>query len=455
MELEYLTQKYPMSDIGKMSSLGRRGGGHMLSRVEVDAGATNVVQRGYKRAKYGRKPKRNARLALRLIEAGQSEAIQRYQRIGTYEGFTTSVDGPGSLDLGHYTYSPSLLGTIAGMSLNYYPVQLFDVTSSKFFAPGGNMTNTNDVYAGRACYAPCQWRLVSFNSAPAGFNVTPGDFFFVPQPGQTRTGLSTAYGDQWRTERNTNTVEASSRVLGIISRHEYQDPFFADRAYLDWADIRMCLYGARAQTTKFTVSLVQITDRKYDVRETPPYTAPAVGGFGNNFGDANTWNDNRDRESQDNFNAAMQELVHPLVFHPMSSAGATKISPFKVLTSRSYIIGPDTDVNTDESQPNLLVKFFHRLNRICKYGWSDTPTVGNDIDVDGPKFNYFYNPQVRGYLHPRAKLYVMVTAQAYVKRAPAEFSTDVTPGMDIIIRRKIKYQHVTRPSGQNPSAGPS
>lgn len=452
------TQKYPMSEIGSMSTLGRRGGGHLLPPLHLDAGATNVVQRGYRRAKYGKKPKQNARLALRLIQAGQSEAIQRYQRIGTYEGFTASLNGPGSLDLGHYTAGASI-GSAGTFQLNYYPVHIFDVTSNNYYTPGGYPTSTGTpapgTWPGRKVTAPCQWRLVSFDSAPSGYTVTPGDFFWYPFDGQNRLGSRVGPEDHWRVERNMNTVftNSSNATLGVQTTAEPIEPFFADKCYLDWADVRMCLYGARAQTTKFTVSLIQMNDRTFDVREIPPYTGAIQPAF-----NATWYQSQRDRSTQNNFNAAMQEMVHPLVFHPLSSAGATAIKPFKTLMKRSYIIGPDTDVNTDDSQPNLLVKFFHRLNRICKYGWDDTPTLGNDVTVDAPNYNLFYNPQVKGYAHPKAKLYIMVTAQAYTKVSVSPEgvpgNTDTCPAMDIIIRRKIDYEHVTRPGAQNPVGEP-
>ena len=449
MELEYLTQKYPMDPAFK-NPLGRKGGGHQPIVIgDVHAGATNVVQRGYSKFRSGRKPKRNAKLALKFIAATQSSCVQRYQRIGQYEVFNNVIAPDrnlvaGSLDLSHVTRSFDRVvgGVTQTETAKFYPVHIFDLTSGNFFTPGvPNVSPEIGTSAiGRYNYAPCQWRLVAYQSGnPAG---TAGDFYWLPERGQNQFGSSVNIGSHWRTERNLNSI-----VTGTIAASgSVIEPMFTDKCYMEWADIRMTLYGAKKQTTRFTVSLVQMNDRIYDPRQQPPRigtinddTTPQI--YDGISGSGRT------REEQDNFNAAMQQFVHPLVFHPMSSFGASTIKPFKTLMRKTFVIGPDTNVNEDDGQPNLLVKFFKRLNRIVKYGWSDEGRLGADGTViDTASFNQFVQGQVNGYAHPRAKLYVMVTAQAYFNRGPDDgLNADVSPGMDMIIRRKIVYDHVTRP----------
>ena len=275
MELEYLTQKYPMDPAFK-NPLGRKGGGHQpVVITDVDAGATNVVQRGYSRFRSGRKPKRNAKLALKFITSTQSSCIQRYQRIGQYESFSNNVipyrSGTtplGSLDFSHVERPITrVIGTVTNVEqAKFYPVHIFDLTSCNFITPG--LPNASPevgagITAGRYCYAPCQWRLVAYQSGvPAG---TAGDFYWVPENGMNASGAAVNPGAHWQTERNLNSVVVRSSANPLV----HTDPFFTDKCYADWADIRLTLYGARKQTTRFTVSVVQMTDRIYDPRTQP------------------------------------------------------------------------------------------------------------------------------------------------------------------------------------------
>lgn len=450
-----LTQKYPVMDPDFRNPLGRKGGGHNMPIVigDVHAGATNVVQRGYSKFRSGRKPKRNAKLALKFITSTQSSCIQRYQRIGQYESFTnnfipfrSSTVPLGSIDFSHATRSISrVIGNVTQVEVaKVYPVHIFDLTSGNFISPGvpnGFPETGSTIVTGKYNYAPCQWRLVSYQSGvPTG---TAGDFYWLPEQAMSSSGGAVAPSSHWQTERNLNSV-----VTGTLAAPtSIVNPFFTDKCYASWADCRLTLYGAKKQTTRFTVSLVQMNDRIYD-----PRTQPNRGN--------NTINDDalpqiyevtpqggRSREEQDNFNAAMQQFVHPMVFHPMSSYGSSGIKPFKTLMKKSFVIGPDTNVNEDDGQPNILVKFFKNLNRIIKYGWSDEGKTGPDgTTLDAPQYNVFLQGQVNGYAHPRAKLYLMITAQAYFNLGEEQsFSGDVSPGADVVIRRKIVYDHVTRP----------
>lgn len=412
----------------------------------VAAGATNVIQRGYKTLKSGRRPKRNARYALKLIESTQSSAIQRYQRIGAYEGFNSTFDGAGALSCDHrqITIARTIGGAPFSETANAYPVHLFDLTSGNFYTPGSPSGSGVQFSVGRYVFAPCQWRLIAYQSGtPSG---TAGDFYWYPETGQNAVGGTIDASAHWNTERNNASVVTNTSA-GVASERVY--PFFSDKCIYNWADIRMALYGAKTQTTKFTVSLVQITDRAYDpTNQSTDRADPSAPTVPINL-DSKFYTGQRSRQEQANFNAAMHELVQPLIFHPMHSAGATKIKVFKTLMKRTFNIGPDTSVNEDDGQPNVLVKFFKNLNRVVNYAWNDTPTITNDLVLDSPTFNQYTVTQVKGFAHPRAKLYLMVTAQAFTEtggdsgRIP---SADVTPGFDMVIRRKVTYDYVSRPA---------
>ena len=380
-------------------------------------------------------------MTLKLIENSQSNAIQRYQRIGPYEGFNTAFDSAGALSCDHrqITITRTIGATAYTEQANAYPVHLFDLTSGNFFTPGSpNYTGSVSLTVGRFCYAPCQWRLVAQQSGgpnPTGGSTGNfGQFYWFPETGQNASGGVVTPGVHWQTERNTSSI-ITNTTASAAAPVEY--PFFSSKCYYNWADIRMALYGARSQTTKFTLSLVQITDRAYDPGiHNPRFNSAGLSISLNTDGNyTQYYTGSRTQEEQRNFDVAMQQLVQPLVFHPMHSSGATKISPFKTLMKKTFVIGPDTQVNEDEGQPNVLVKFFKNLNRMVNYAWSDQPTLTTDGTIDAPNYNVFTVPEVKGYAHPRAKLYLMVTSQAYTETGGDSGKVpgpDLTPGFDIV-----------------------
>lgn len=369
------------------------------------AGATNVVQRGYKKLRSGRKPKKNARLALKFIKASQAESIVRYQRIGNYEQFpsvATIVDGPGSLPIGHF---PLVLGGVGNQeTFDLMPVHLFDLTSMRYIDSDGTTLET-----------PCQFQLCKFTSATGTVPNGPiGAYYWKSWNGQIYNGTSTGVNGHWAVERNAfnNTGDFT--------------PVAGGHQYLEWADIRLALFGARAQTTKFTVSLVQFNDRSYDPLVERNQTTPVA--------------NMRSPEEQQNYDAAWDEFVQPLIYHPMHSAGASKLQLFKTLFKRSYVIGPDTETNLDQAQPNMCMKLFKRLNRMLNYNWDDRAQARTGEQLDNAVYNIFSATQNKATVHPRAKVFLMVTAQAYTRLTGTNsINSSNTPTFDIVIRKKHVY----------------
>lgn len=361
------------------------------------AGATNVVQRSFQKLKSGKKLSKKKQLS-KLVKASTADTILRYQRIGAYEGFTASTDGPGSLELCH---KQLVLGTTTYFTM---PVQLFDLTSMRYTYDDG-VSNIG---------SPCQYQLVRYQSgAPLG---PAGDYEWKSYNGQSAENGSVAPADHWVVERNAFSGPAGGGRVQM-----------GGRCYLDWADIRLVLYGARAQTTRFTVSLVQITDPSFDPDIVRRQTAAVP--------------DSRTAEQQDRMNSALDEMCQPLIFHPLHSAGATKNTVFKTMFQKNYVIGPDSFTNENQNQPNVLVHFFKRLNRLCNYQWQDTTKQVGDANFDTASFNSYIVGGNKSKLHPMARVYLMVTAQAYTRMFPEgpQPSADNSPCCDVIIRKKVLY----------------
>lgn len=373
------------------------------------AGATNVIQRRVCRDTLGRKKSRTA-VAAKAAQSSLNKAILRYQRIGSYETFLYTYPGPGSLDIGHNNFSfPMSLGTV---NVKNMPVHLFDLTSDI----GAKFDSTTDTSESN-----CQYRLQRIESSPAGSGLRVGDFVwsftdFTRQKGQDN--VNAAVNEHWNLERCSNP----STYYGN-QRYQHNG-----RTNLDWVDIKLCMHGAIQQTTRFTVQLVQLTDRAYDPEKGPYATTNSTP-----YGSVNC----RSESEQNNMNAAFLEMCQPLVFHPMHSAGSTRVNVFKTLFRKSFVVNPDSDTNEDQAQPNIIYKLFKWMNRRQDYFWDDTPISWSDSALDSANYQQYFPGQRKDYLHPKARVFLLVSAQAYTSQDTPNVSK--CPMLDVVIRKQITF----------------
>lgn len=416
--------KYIMSKRQRISSSGM---GTQAYGTTVDAGATNVVQRSWHTSRGGKRPKKNARLALRMLNASQSFSVLRYQRMSAYEGaYDAACDVASSavesvpLPLGHLGYS--------AQDYIQMPVQLFDLTSISS-APEGSVTLDG----------LCNFSLF-YHNAPAVGNFTEGQYGWRINNSLNYGAATGATLRHWFTEQAPNGTAPDTR------------PQITKRCFTPWVDIRMVLYGATTETTRFTVQLVQIKEDMFDpyFMQFEPTAAKPV-------------------QAQQRFNQYWNGVLKPKVFNPIASSGVKPESIFKVLSHKTYVIGPDSSTNFDTFQPNVVCKKFYNLNRVCNYDWlkgytpsgvSNLAITGNqesalgpptevkintDAELDSTRFNQYLRNDTLPFLHPKAKVYLLVMADCYSKQTctnlttPPENGATKVPCMDIIIRKKVIY----------------
>lgn len=373
-----------------------------LAAMPINAGATNVIQRAVIKQRSGKRVKRKSLNYLyRLQKAITSSCVLRWNAMSEY-------DTNGFLKIG---YNRTTAGTLAG---DYeYPVYIFDITSCRMSVPGGTVIAAAPMY-----------RLTSDT-------VGSGNFGWTNVTGQNPTGAATA--NAWQTERNrgSNAVDNA--------------PTFGLNSMLAWSDIRLAMYGATNQTTRFTVSFIQFVDECYHPnasREDPAVPATL---------------NNATNDQQGRFNAAMVEFVKPLVYHPLHVAGNAS-DVFRVLESRTFSVQPDTQTNEAKASPNVCYKLFKRMNRICKWAWQTSskiaatgttehkivPEVAGGLDTS-PDYNQFLGGTKKPYVHPNARVYMMITAQAYTRTGIGADGSAVAanatnqPTFDIQVRNKWLY----------------
>lgn len=397
-------------------------------KKRVNAGALSVVQRGYAKSKYGKRPTKKAKLCYKLLNSTLGSAIARWQRVGSYENFTNchrprdSTDTVGgAIALGHFNY-PVSTPPLPGEDLNtYYPCVIFDLTSLNAQIGG------NSLVGGDVCYQL--------------YRDSGGRYDWQPQRQYVDGFTPTAVVGQgtWLYERINGFGGFTPDARITISKN----------VYMSWADIRMNLYGPKAHATKFYVSLVQFKDRAWDP-EVERFQSPSVDNM-------------RSESEQGQMDAAFDEFMKPLVYNPMVSAGKSSNQLFNVLTMRKYVINPDLSSNFDASQPNINLKVFHNLNRVCKYDWVDsnlrpsgdtTLHIATDAVLETDRFNQQLRKNASSYVHPRAKVFLMVHCEAFVKElfsqsegtnggdpAPTEGLLNC-PGFDIVIRKKVMFDDI-------------
>lgn len=372
--------------------------------MPVTAGATNVIQRAVIKQKSGKRVRRKSvNYLFRLSKASTSTAILRFQNMTPY-------DTNGGLPAGYDCY-----GGATGARAYAYPVFIFDITSARF--------NANGVALG----AEPMYRLLS--------GIT-GDFEWSAVGGQAPDGSTIT--NEWRSD----TGRGADSLIN--------SPSFGNTSMLAWSDIRLALYGATNQTTRFNVSFIQFVDEVFQPRAAR--ANPAV--------PATLNADVQDQQGR--FNAAMEELVKPLVFHPMHAGGNAQ-GVYRVLSSRSFSVQPDTQTNEGKASPNVCYKLFKRMNRICKWNWQTSdkrattavtstehkinPEANGGLDT-APDFNQFFGGTKKPYVHPNARVYMMITAQAYTRTGIQPDGSNVaispvnTPSMDILVRNKWLYDAV-------------
>lgn len=226
-----------------------------------------------------------------------------------------------------------------------------------------------------------------------------------------------AGGYTWNSQ-NGQAADGSNSTVWHIERAPDSSTSFSTfpggASILEWADIRLDLFGCKAQPTKFIIELCQLSE---DV-------VPSVG-TNTDLNHVRFWD----------------QQIRSFISNPnLSQIGYGFAKEKRVLDRRVVDIDPTSTTESDQDPHIKTLKLFYKLNRRCKYNWKDyiagvsenpsntqLPTVWIPTAIDDN------NVQV----HPRARMFMLIRAVKFVRNATyvAQTNTD-TPSMNIQVRTR-------------------
>jgi len=173
------------------------------------------------------------------------------------------------------------------------------------------------------------------------------------------------------------------------------------KCLFDWASVKALCYAPTAMPTRWTFQLIQFKD----VRLVPNALTTTFA------------------------SAFWQAQTKKLIKSPLEPGSSTWDKYFRVLKKITFIQDPKESVETSAARYKQ-VNLFARFNRMCSYQWDDTDRMGLLTDNEG-QINM--GTQNRTTVHPRARIYLMITAMAKVAN---QYDGTVHPSFDIVIRKK-------------------
>lgn len=291
-------------------------------------------------------------------------------------------------------------------SVSNYPFYLFDLTCMDN-SIGASGTQNNPIIG---------YRLRSSGSV----------FDFTPVDGQGGTGLSagTYNTGGWICE----TAPGASATL----------KYPHDSCILNWVNVKLNVWGAKAKPTKVYVQLVQLPEwmQPDDVMDITTASLPSGitikesnGGMvaGTSFASPTT--------------SAYTQILTKLLENPISQSSRGRKESFKVIKSQTIIIDPTSTTESDQNPHCKTVSLFYKFGRRQNFNWEhglsgeltalDLTDNVNDYAVDQAAPNTCY-------VHPKARYFLMVSAHNYYLPAvDAAPSNTNDASFDILIRKEV------------------
>lgn len=297
--------------------------------------------------------------------------------------------------------------TLAMMALEpqWFRVQgisQFD-TSTGFYCIGArrNTTPTPNVQ-----YLPVHvWDLTCLpqtgNFAPCGFALQ-----------QTGAGNNGVF--ELNSINSTGSTVANSQLVNENTQGSSVLPW--RKSLHDYSHIKMNLYGVRRRATKWTATVLQLTDE---------------------FGDFITAANTNTEKSK-----VFDYLARPLMYNNLNIGDPQTRIDFKVIKKFEVIIDP---INTDQVDGALAVpkiqtvNWFIKHNRMRLYDWrrNDTPALDATAVYDTETTNV----EIR--VDPKKRLYLVLQAMSPVNNQLAGITpisvganADTEPSYDLVLRQK-------------------
>jgi len=186
---------------------------------------------------------------------------------------------------------------------------------------------------------------------------------------------------------------------------------FSD-AVLNWVNLRMNLYGQRKRTTKFVITVFQVTDEDVD----PVHGDP----------------DNLDRK------ALFQYLERPFIYSNLQQDSSLKKTGMRIIKEFTYNVAPMTSIDLNTTTGNIHEANLHiKINKRMEYLYNKAGTAMlPHAQEDGLDFNRIL-PSNSLHQSPRPKQNVFIAIRAFAPVRVSESSADDSPSFDVIIRRNM------------------
>jgi len=252
--------------------------------------------------------------------------------------------------------------------------------------------------------------------------VTPGPAA-LNIPFWLTTSASSPIGVSTYTGQNPDGT-ASSNVGFQYESNEATLPQHTNvtHAVLDWVSLRVNLYGQRKRTTKFVITVFQITDDEVD---------PVNG-------------DSTDLDRK----ALFQYMTRPFIFSNLQQDSKSKRTGIKVIKEFTYNVAPMTSIDLNTATGNIHeANIKLQINKRMDYMWtsaSNPNAILGHEQLDGLDYNALTSSNT---LHQSPKLkqnvFVAIRAFAPVRTYEAagslQRSADDSPSFDIICRRGFTF----------------
>lgn len=190
---------------------------------------------------------------------------------------------------------------------------------------------------------------------------------------------------------------------------------------LEWANIKMLMYGAVKRPTKFQIDVINI---KRD------YCHPDVSAITTQTGDA---------FQEQERNALWQAVIRPDLVNPILSQGLTTISRgIKFLKKTEFVLQEKltNEQNTAFTGHMKQVTLDLQLNRVQRYDWQNS-LVNTNVVIQGV-YNAVNIVNNAALVAPAKRVYVMIRATAPYNNTAVVDPTQ-SPSFDIVYRAKHTF----------------
>lgn len=348
----------------------------------------------YSRARSGKSGRRVGKQARinKLLSAHVSDHIERFQNVTPM----TTLGGAYKLSY--------IENTAEGAGYTYLPFYLFDLTCVKnTYDDDGNV------------YNPCPFtRLVANDSIKYHWETTNG---VVSDNSSNYKG--------WLDERSSYPTQAVVRPSWTAN----------SKQFIEWADIRLMLYGSRQYPSWVWVEIWQFTDEQYcptakaiDMNsvtnlETVITEPPATG------------------EEFNQYQQFWGGQVDSLLASPLASRDLKEYSTSRMVRkkfSKKFMFQPTSTTESDVAGHQVEFSLRHQINKICNY--VENPVDHSDtlrVNMDNPNcWNHYNRDMYSPFCNGKGREYLVIRGFAPTALGSTGSDANNAVSFDLMVRRK-------------------